>query len=171
MLVKKSLDILSYLAMRVPLVAIRRSLLATNTLKVSCAQRCKWYTTSNVLRAEAESSLDNLQYYARKRQTNVSLRALMETGNGKYLDGVKSGMNVLLNDASANEKILIQVRSIWLDWLNARNKIVSVTACHCHCHCSLHDLTQQWNPSHFIYMIYYHSAITNCHLPLIIAWL
>ena len=113
--------------MRVPVVAIRRSLLAANNLKVSCAQRCKWYSTSNVLRAEAESSLDNLQYYARKRQTNVSLRALMETGNGKYLDGVKSGMNVLLNDASANEKILIQVRSIRLDRLNARNKIASVS--------------------------------------------
>ena len=95
--------------MRVPLVAIRRSLYATSDLKVSCGQRLRWYTTSNVLRAEAESSLDNLQYYARKRQTNVSLRALMETGNGKYLDESQAGMNSQLHDASANEKILIQV--------------------------------------------------------------
>ena len=107
---KKSLDIHN-LAMRIPVVAIRRSLFATSNLRVSCGQRCKWFTTSNVLRAEAESSLDNLQYYARKRQTNVSLRALMETGNGKYLTDSSTGMNSLLHDASANEKILIQVSS------------------------------------------------------------
>jgi hypothetical protein len=62
-----------------------------------------------MLRSEAESTLDNLQYYARKRQTNVSLKALMETGNGKYLDVGRIGSNSLLEDASANEKILIQV--------------------------------------------------------------
>ena len=96
--------------MRIPVVSIRRTLFATKDLK--------WFTTSNILRAEAESSLDNLQYYARKRQTNVSLRALMETGNGKYLNDSNTGMNSLLSDASANEKILIQVNS----FVNAMNK-------------------------------------------------
>lgn len=69
-----------------------------------------------MLRSEAESTLDNLQYYARKRQTNVSLKALMETGNGKYLDEGRIGSKLILDDASANEKILIQVfdhYSIW----------------------------------------------------------
>ena len=60
--------------------------------------------------AEIESSLDNLQYYARKKQTNVSLKALMETGNGRYIGEDNSGrIGSLQDDASSNEKILIQV--------------------------------------------------------------
>lgn len=63
--------------------------------------------------AEVESTLDNLQYYARKRQTNVSLKALMETGNGKYIDDAKTGrISSFLDDASSNEKILIQVKCV-----------------------------------------------------------
>ena len=66
----------------------------------------KSFTSSSKRCAEPE----NLQYYARKKQTNVSLKALMETGNGKYLDEVKTGMSpAILDEASANEKILIQV--------------------------------------------------------------
>ena len=44
----------------------------------------------------------------------------METGNGKYLDDGKIGSNLLLDTASANEKILIQViyRSFTLDQMS-----------------------------------------------------
>jgi hypothetical protein len=85
-----------------------RSLPLKSALRLSTATNRKFFSSS-MLRSEAESTLDNLQYYARKRQTNVSLKALMETGNGKYLDEARIGSNSLLDDASANEKILIQV--------------------------------------------------------------
>jgi hypothetical protein len=85
-----------------------RSLPVKSALRLSTATNRKFFSSS-MLRSEAESTLDNLQYYARKRQTNVSLKALMETGNGKYLDEARIGSNSLLDDASANEKILIQV--------------------------------------------------------------
>ena len=49
---------------------------------------------------------ESLQYYGRKRQTNVSLRALLDTGNGTLVDKISSGT---LNDASVTEKVLIQV--------------------------------------------------------------
>jgi hypothetical protein len=85
-----------------------RSFPLKSALRLSTATNRKFFSSS-MLRSEAESTLDNLQYYARKRQTNVSLKALMETGNGKYLDEARIGSNSLLDDASANEKILIQV--------------------------------------------------------------
>jgi hypothetical protein len=79
-----------------------------SALRLSASTNRKFFSSS-MLRSEAESTLDNLQYYARKRQTHVSLKALMETGNGKYLDEARIGSNSQLDDASANEKILIQV--------------------------------------------------------------
>ena len=85
---------------------MKRSSVVTNLFKRRSFLTCRSFTSSTVLSAEP----DNLQYYARKKQTNVSLKALMETGNGKFIDDVKSGLSSsLLDDASANEKILIQV--------------------------------------------------------------
>ena len=75
-------------------------------MKLSSYLTRKSFTSSSMRCAEP----DNLQYYARKKQTNVSLKALMETGNGKYIDDVKTGMSTaIMDEASANEKILIQV--------------------------------------------------------------
>ena len=82
-------------------------------LKLSARQNFRTFMSSSTAMAEMESSLDNLQYYARKRQTNVSLKALMETGNGKYIEEAKAGrISSLLDDASSNEKILIQVHCV-----------------------------------------------------------
>jgi len=51
-----------------------------------------------------------LQYYGRKRQTNVSLRALLDTGNGTLVDKLNSGNSAMtLGDATVTEKVLIQV--------------------------------------------------------------
>ena len=48
---------------------------------------------------------DSIEYYGRKRQTNVSLRALLDTGNGTLL-------NVPITKtegATATDKVLLQV--------------------------------------------------------------
>ena len=50
---------------------------------------------------------DSIQYYGRKRQTNVSLRALLDTGNGSLVD--KDGFAAAPAGATATEKVLIQV--------------------------------------------------------------
>ena len=87
-------------------VSMKKAYPVTNALKLSSHFIRNSFTSSSKRCAEPE----NLQYYARKKQTNVSLKALMETGNGKYLDEVKTGMSPsILDEASANEKILIQV--------------------------------------------------------------
>ena len=85
---------------------MRKSHAVTSVLKRSANVARKAFTTSPIRCAEPE----NLQYYARKKQTNVSLKALMETGNGKFIEDFKGGMQTtMLDDASSNEKILIQV--------------------------------------------------------------
>ena len=50
---------------------------------------------------------DQIQYFGRKRQTNVSLRALLDTGNGSLVD--KDGFAAAPAGATATEKVLIQV--------------------------------------------------------------
>ena len=85
---------------------MKKANVVTSLLKRRSFLTCRSFTSSTILSAEP----DNLQYYARKKQTNVSLKALMETGNGKFIEDVKTGVSSSLSDeASANEKILIQV--------------------------------------------------------------
>ena len=85
---------------------MKKASVVTSLLKRRSFLTCRSFTSSTILSAEP----DNLQYYARKKQTNVSLKALMETGNGKFIEDVKTGVSSSLSDeASANEKILIQV--------------------------------------------------------------
>ena len=49
---------------------------------------------------------DSIEYYGRKRQTNVSLRALLDTGNGTLLNvPVSRGTDT----ATATDKVLLQV--------------------------------------------------------------
>ena len=69
--------------------------------------------TSNVsISSDIQNSMNNLNenilYYGRKRQTNVSLRALLDTGTGNYLDKLSSKSS---ESTVTSEKILIQVRA------------------------------------------------------------
>jgi hypothetical protein len=50
---------------------------------------------------------ETIQLYGRKRQTNVSLRALLDTGSGTFIDKIPTKGLV---GASATEQVLVQVR-------------------------------------------------------------
>ena len=71
-----------------------------------------WRVPTSSSRRNAVSSVDaqlqeSIQYYGRKRQTNVSLKALVDTGKGTLVEKM-NGQIATPADATATEKVLIQ---------------------------------------------------------------
>ena len=58
------------------------------------------------LSTSVSSEQDSIEYYGRKRQTNVSLRALLDTGNGTLLN---VPLTSRAETATATDKVLLQV--------------------------------------------------------------
>ena len=76
--------------------------LLCRSLRVPTSSSCRNAVSS--VNAQLEESI---QYYGRKRQTNVSLKALVDTGKGTLVEKMTSNIATPA-DATATEKVLIQ---------------------------------------------------------------